>query len=52
MAQWLERSALQLAAVLYAPWGVEIVHERTRPMTRDNMMYGAMSSPRLDVCAI
>ena len=27
-----------MAAVLYAPRGVEIVHEWTGPMTRDNKM--------------
>ena len=28
----------QMTAVLYAPRGVEMVHERTVPMTRDNTM--------------
>ena len=28
----------QMTVVLYAPRGVEIVHERTVPMTRDNTM--------------
>ena len=38
-----------MGAVVYAPRGVEMVHERTGPMTRDKMMQDAMNSPRLDM---